>query len=560
MRTQVVPVLLAVAGGIVLLGSFFGWFRGRVESANVEFRFEPWDDRESVYEFIRRHTDPKTRRLTDEGQTLPDEPDPDDGDLQFAAGAMDGVLGHHGGGGPAKKKAEELRKAIKRAAEKRSLGSIRSLNQQLADSSAIDCVDLMLDAFVEKRDVQPDRLLALAKWLARESPDRDTVKIAMSLLGLASDDEALEILRVLARHEEFTLYAAVAFSNSVKDPDAELWELARAVDGWGRVQTIERLKDTANPAIRDWLIREGYENSVMIEYTALICAETGDLIGVLRGEPDEQQLRGAGWILEALLTGDDGPAEGMNDYSDGVEAMRLFLNHLPGRTPKLDSLVVVSAIEGFLRDDERGGSVRGLTPGGRRELQEQCAAIIADESWNPLVDLGLAAAGEMEFRLATSAAQALGRDVWEVLFERLLARRGEDIGLWYQVCQTEDPARMERVVRFAEESLPLDAIATGPGEEMGLGPEFGYHSMLDFVLQELRRFPGEGWVLIRTGLASPVIRNRYMALYAIGSWGEGKWGPEVRLVLESARAAEPDDDVRERMDEVLTGEVLALPR
>jgi hypothetical protein len=53
-----------------------------------------------------------------------------------------------------------------------------------------------------------------------------------------------------------------------------------------------------------------------------------------------------------------------------------------------------------------------------------------------------------------------------------------------------DDDRIGAVIEFAEANLDLAAIATGASDELGLGREFAPHSCLDFVLQDLRRFPG----------------------------------------------------------------------
>jgi hypothetical protein len=45
---------------------------------------------------------------------------------------------------------------------------------------------------------------------------------------------------------------------------------------------------------------------------------------------------------------------------------------------------------------------------------------------------------------------------------------------------------------------------------------------LDFILQDLRRFPGKGRPLIRAGLQSPVVRNRNMTVRALAAWGRGE--------------------------------------
>jgi hypothetical protein len=78
-----------------------------------------------------------------------------------------------------------------------------------------------------------------------------------------------------------------------------------------------------------------------------------------------------------------------------------------------------------------------------------------------------------------------------------------------------------RVVEFAEETLDLAGIATGAADELGLGRGFESHSCLNYVLQDLRHFPGKGAALIEAGLRSPVVRNRNMAVAALAGWSRG---------------------------------------
>ncbi len=152
--------------------------------------------------------------------------------------------------------------------------------------------------------------------------------------------------------------------------------------------------------------------------------------------------------------------------------------------------------------------------------------------------------------MATQAARLLEIDIWDTHYRRLL--RGEDE--WYAVMQTEDRSRAEKVVAHAEAVLPLEEIATGPREDLGMGPGFRDHGALDFVLQDLGRFPGLGWPLVRTGLHSPVIRNRNMAVRALAEWGHDAWpagaGDELRTAIE----VEPTEQTRAMMQRVLRGE------
>jgi hypothetical protein len=52
--------------------------------------------------------------------------------------------------------------------------------------------------------------------------------------------------------------------------------------------------------------------------------------------------------------------------------------------------------------------------------------------------------------------------------------------------------------------LPLEKIATGPDNNLGLGPGYEAHGALDWLLQDLKRFPERGWGLIRAGLRRPI--------------------------------------------------------
>jgi hypothetical protein len=54
--------------------------------------------------------------------------------------------------------------------------------------------------------------------------------------------------------------------------------------------------------------------------------------------------------------------------------------------------------------------------------------------------------------------------------------------------QTNDYERIGRVIKLAEETLPLKEIASGPSESLGLGPEFKHHKALDFLCRDFDVF------------------------------------------------------------------------
>lgn len=520
---------------------------------NIQKVTPPWGDRPSIYQHILANIRPGSPGLGEKGELLPDDEIASRGkEIRWAPGALDGVVGHHVGLSEAAEAAKKILESIRVFSKKANDKNAAELYSQLLDQSTLTYVDHLLEAVIADGALDPERIHNIAHWLATAAADREPIKCAIALLGVCRDREDRDLLLTLGRNEEFTLFVTVALRNSGDDPELSLWALACLVTGWGRIQIIERLAETKDEQIKAWMLREGYQNEIMQEYTALICAKTGDLLPALRRpEPDEKLLKGAGSVLTALIRGRGGPTEGIEAYPDGAEATELYLTHLQTRDIDLQDLVDVKTIEQFLREEsgEAKDSALGF-PKRAAKLLGLTGAILSRPGWKQKVSHGLNSEDRQTFWMATEAAGMLGIDAWNVYFERL--KRGED--LWYFVMQTSDHDRFDQGIRFAEETLPLKDIASGPTDSVGLGPEFRNHSALDCVLQELRRFPGKGWTLIRAGLQSPTVRNRNMAVQALREWDRTAWPAEAESLLNRAIDVEPKDDTRALMVKTLNGE------
>ena len=79
--------------------------------------------------------------------------------------------------------------------------------------------------------------LPRAAELFLRSGYRDEVKYAMALMSGFRRPEDADLFRVVGRHEEFTLYAAVALAPVSDDPLGEWLALLPHVDGWGRTSS-----------------------------------------------------------------------------------------------------------------------------------------------------------------------------------------------------------------------------------------------------------------------------------------------------------------------------------
>jgi hypothetical protein len=518
----------------------------------------PWDQRPSILEFVRSHVASDKPGLTAEGFTLPDEERiGKDSKIRWAPGAIDGVLGHHVG---TSENDESVRKSVALVlaySQQPTVANKAAVYQHIIDEHIVSIIDPVIQALVNEGGINHERLYELAHSFVTESPDREPVKFGIAILGLFRQPANQEFFQTLGRHDEFTLFCAVALANAAEDHEAALWTLARNVDGWGRIHVVERLAQTQNPAIKNWLLREGFRNSVMYEYLAATCARAGGLLAALSEDHvDRELLTSAGEIIQALIAG--GPAEGIDDYEDARPVIESYIEQMELSATTIEDFLHVNCIKSFLNEDESQWMARierGWTNESRVALRAVCDSILNRPEWVEKARTALTTNDEVQFFHADRAAKALGIDTWKTHWQRL-QQKATDPGRWYNVMALCDEDRIGTVIVFAEQNLDLAKISTGAANELGLGRGFEQHSCLDYVLQELRRFPVRGAKLIDAGLRSPVTRNRNISVAVLAAWPRKDWPNGLEQSMELAAKLEPDEGVRERMQKVLKGEPL----
>lgn len=539
-----------------LLSRLFG---GKGDDDGHEPPSMPWDQRPSILEFVRSHVPTDGPGVAEGGYTLPDDERVNAGSrLRWGMGSLDGVMTHHMGTGENEEAVRKTVELVLAYSRQPTATNKATVYQHVIAAHVVSIIDPVIEALLNEGGIGHDRLYELARSFVTEATDRQPVKFGIALLGLFRQPDDQELFQTLGRHDEFTLFCAVAIANSSEGHDEALWRLARNVTGWGRIHAVERLARTDNPAIKDWLLREGYRNRIMYEYLAATCARTGGLLAALSEDRvDQGLLTAAGEIIQALVVG--GPAEGIDDYEDARPVIESYLGHMASSAETIKDFLHVNSIKGYLDEDDARWAGRydaGWTADCRANLRTACSSILGRPEWADRVRAQLSSEDELAFAHADQAARALGIDTWDIHWRRL-REKPADPGRWYHVMALCDESRIGKVVEFAEASIDLAAVATGAGDELGLGRGFEQHSCLDYVLQDLRRFPGRGARLIEAGLKSPVVRNRNMALNALAAWAQGDWPTRLKEALERAIQCEPKEDVRERMQKALRGEPLS---
>ena len=544
-----------------------GGLFGIGKSWDIDATPTPWGDRPSIYEHVLGYLPEGTGPMEDEGRILPDEErQRAAGALPWAPGAKDGVLSHHEGGDPDEEDAEEVMGAIQDVVMDSGQGWVWRLYGEVCERPALRYVDPLVRALAADDEMPEERLYKVGRWLATGAADREAVKAGIAILGLFHSADGHAILEQLGRHDEFSLYAGVALSNTSEDSDEAVWDLARAVHGWGRIHLVERLIDTDDTRIKAWLIREGYRNNVLIDYLAHACATAGDLRSAL-DQPtvtvDEDLNRGAGDLIEALFDAIiEGPAPGIDEFADAGAVVDLYMRHVtaprhkrakldPG--PGLRELHVVQRISNYVHDEDgdwEDRADRGWTDDVRDRVADRVDEFMAGADWAERVRIGLESDDPRQFILAAEAAPLVGVDAWRHWFQRLVD--GEEA--WVRVSDTVEPERMDQVIEVARQRLSPDSLATGPPRLLGLPiAEHSAHAALLCLLSGLCNFPGKAPDLVMAGLRSPVAEIRLRAADALESWPRSDWPDDAETVVERVASDDDDDDIRARFHELAAG-------
>jgi hypothetical protein len=513
---------------------FFDRFR---EPWSLDGVRRPWSGT-SLYQFLLAHIDATTGRLAAEGERLPD--DKDEGNaIRWAPGALDGVATHHMGAGEETLRVKQIVNALQDLVTRAGEDGLSHLFSLVTREAVLGVMDEVVEQVRKNPRLRAERVHAVGLLLATEAPARDAVKFGAALLGTVQGPDDSELLTTLGLHDEFTLFAAVAIANQSDDAELALWDLAKRVDGWGRIHLVERLAEARRPEIRAWLIRDGFRNSVMDEYLAYTCAMAGHLHTALAAPvADLDLLRGASGIFVALARG--GPAQDLADYEHASKAIAAWLDHIANVPRDLEQLEALDAL--CAREE-----VAPL-------LKARIDRLRDDPTVVRVIQAGLASTDRTTFGFADQAARRRSIETFST-HESLLQRGVGDANYsLFRLMQEATESTIDRALATAGQQVDVERIATGPGDNLGIGRDFAAHGLLDFILQELGRFPSRGAKFILAGLRSPVIRNRNGALRALAAWGRERWPADVAAAVASAAGAEPVNDVRARFARVLAGE------
>lgn len=524
------------------------WFNKKWGKASTSIT--EWRSEQSIFTFLsaNRNAD---GTLTSAAADLPDEQN--DGNLRFAPGLADALFGSNQSAED-ETRVSGLLGQLKRVAttgDKTSEYAFYQLAMACENVPAI--IDAFLQAIVnEGLPVEP-YLFSFAKDLATRSPHRNPVKFGIALLGLCRNKTVLDDITILGLHDEFTMYTTVAITALFDHPVQPLWQLAKKVDGWGKIQLVDRLANMElTTEIKDWLLLEGYQNNIMYAYLAYTCAMNGGLHEQLdKNEISAALFHAAGEIIDALLSG--GPAEDINDYIYAVPVIENYIRHAAQHTNTLSDFLKLHSIKDFLTgllenpDENRS---KGWTQDGISNCIMDIVAILNRSDWKQPAMEALKSRDYTFYWEAKQAAGILGIDVWDTVWQRL-TENPQDSTSWYDVIHYARPHHARQIIDFAVTHLPLAELATGVKDTMAYGDRYGKFMSLESVLGFLQNHPGEGEEIVLAGLRCPVTRTRNIAIHVLEAWKQEAWSEVLKREIMHLRQIEPNKDTRAAIERLL---------
>lgn len=481
----------------------------------------------SIYQFIQQHL--TANGTLPEDFSLPKKTEP--GKLTFADGAIDGMTTYHIS--PSEHDIEPLCTIVKLISDGQEQEAEKSLDKFFS-AEQFDTMLCYIDAlqswiYDNRESFAADNLYQFSCDILTSSDQPETIKFALSILELLDtyhDEPLREIIMTLAASDEFTLFCLFVV-NDWPDVNERMFTMAQNVQGWGRIHAVDRLNPDTAP-IKEWLLTEGWRNTVLSEYSAITCIEKGHLLEKLQ---QEASCPYADELIQTALEG--GLVASLSAYSEGEALILAYLNQ--------NTTLTVNRLKTMRVITETISSSEWAT---KEEIIQQCQTLLDSQAAKDL--LTEVVAHGKNFALAME----MGIDCSQQILEKI----NQDFDNAYHLVSLllEKELYADEIIALFCQHLPLSTMATGPAIELGIGPEFTPYQQLLYIVQHLRAFPGKGETLLCCALAAPVVNCRNMALNVFEAWISN--GHTLSSVLQTAvqqlSEQEMDEDIRARITQL----------
>ncbi|RYZ64627.1 MAG: hypothetical protein EOP09_15645 [Proteobacteria bacterium] len=262
---------------------------------------------------------------------------------------------------------------------------VAALYETILNHDLMPSLELLMEQ-LSRYPLDPARVFTLAAQMALHAPDRQALKFALVVLSFYQLPEVRALALLFSQHDEFTYYALLCLENFPDRFQADCWMLAQCVHGWGRIHAVRALLPTLNERdkdLQDWLIREGFHNTVSDGYLAALAVEHGHLLQKLSAKTLDNSLLHASGIIIAALLDPSSPGADMSQVKDGLKLVKEYLRHLSmNEQTHMHQPTLIRLKEIIVDSETTDDLIRVLQRKGwntDRDLRRQLALVLDDD-------------------------------------------------------------------------------------------------------------------------------------------------------------------------------------
>lgn len=449
--------------------------------------------------------------------------------FSWAYGAKDGTIFYHMG---ARELDSESKNKISLLLHRLSIDNYRATRDGVTNVlknhpvlSFADELQKYIRDNIEELSLKDIFLFAMFTMYSTNDPE--TLKFALCLLELIntdSDETLKKSVRILALCDEFTLFCLFIML-SWTDPETEMLNVAKSVDGWGRIHAV-RMISAERSETREWLLVNGCDNTVNQSYSAYDCYEKTDMEHMDYSSIGIDKLKAVAKIFDVLI--DEGPVNGISIIDERTAVLFRFVKACENKVLDLPTYESIYSIYLYEKGEETDN----------HDLIDTCVRILRSDN---CVKLTKDAVNE---GYSSNLVDALGIETNEIYMRLLHQDFDKHNGLATRLMKKPD--LVDEVIDIFDEKYIPQVDTDGKG--------LYYDSnelRVVFCIQELRAYPGKGVKLLVKAMKSldPPVKNMVINVAEAWMQNTGKSILEIAPDLQEAfiERLESENDEKQRL-------------
>lgn len=468
-----------------------------------------------------------------------------EGEIFFASGALEGILGHHSAGNGENEDAKKIAAFIKQHSDEEPIQTVITYEQEWKKQKTAVVRDALLQEIIEHAEMyDANQIVEIAYAMMIEGRHVETVKMGltfMALFDMSKNEKVKKVFITLGSCEDFTEYVLVNISDwAEEEKNKAYFTFAKTLNGWGKINAVECLQPDIEE-IKEWILCEGCKNSILYNYLGLECARKCEYKERLKaGNLNEKEKQGASDIMDGLLG--EGPCAGISGLEAPNETIYWYLCAMHDRKIEIKWVEQLFRIENYLEEDGKGETE--VVDEWKKKSIEKLTELFANIDLKNVILEGLA---EEPYR-TVHLAIAKHIDISEKLMELM---QTEFKTYYYQGYYfLTQGIKAKEYIELSERHLDHAKLPKGMGKQLGVGKKS--HWDIDMVTQYLDRYPYLGQQLLEVSICSPYTRWRNMAAKALEAWKETlhkelqEISPKLYSTVLEIEKLECDEELKKR--------------